>query len=348
MVRVVIVDDDKLARKGLLTMLPWDRYDMVVVGEAANGAKALELLEDIQADLLFVDLTMPVMSGLDFIKAARVRYPDLQFVVLTFHEDFSFVQAALRLGVLDYISKLELENADYDAICMRLSQKFFEHERSTKCMFMSDAVEDPQPSWRKDLYALYWLYDHVALEELIRCIFKEPASPFALERMIVRAALMVETQTALDGLVVPPLRNGSTAADFLMAFRTDIFEKASKSVDLHRLSICLIKTILHVHTHLHGDLRTESVASRVALSRPYFSSSFSRVVGLPFHSYIRRERVQAAKALLLVDGLSIDEAAARVGYEDARSFIKMFLEQTGQTPAAFLRAHRSSNARLVR
>ncbi|WP_155987791.1 hypothetical protein [Gorillibacterium massiliense] len=45
MIRVLIVDDDKLARKGLISLMPWAAHDMVVVGEAANGAKALEFLE---------------------------------------------------------------------------------------------------------------------------------------------------------------------------------------------------------------------------------------------------------------------------------------------------------------
>lgn len=117
MIRVMLVDDDKLARMGLETMLPWKKHGMEVVASAANGAKALEELSRQMIDLVFVDLSMPVMSGLELIEAARARYPRLQYVVLTFHEDFGFVQKALRLGVLDYISKLELENADYDRLC---------------------------------------------------------------------------------------------------------------------------------------------------------------------------------------------------------------------------------------
>jgi two-component system, response regulator YesN len=61
-IRVLIVDDDKLARKGLISIMPWSDHGMVVVGEAANGAKALEFLEQHEVDLMFVDLSMPVMS----------------------------------------------------------------------------------------------------------------------------------------------------------------------------------------------------------------------------------------------------------------------------------------------
>lgn len=334
MIRVMIVDDDKLARLGLETMLPWNRYGMAVVGDAANGAKALELLEDVPVDLLFVDLEMPIMSGLDFIKAARVRYPSLQFVVLTFHEDFACVQAALRLGVLDYISKLELENADYDAICARLAKKFPQRKQAGQRGEREAMPEEPWPQWRQELYALRWLYDYAALDRLLALISEAPVSPFALERMIVRAVLLVENQTALRMPTVPELRDERSAADFLRAFRDDVLERASKSQDLHRLSICLLKTVAYVRGHLHGNLHTEFVASRVALSRPYFSSSFSRIVGISFHSYVRRERVLLARKLL-EGGLSVSETATSVGYEDVRSFTKMFQEQMGETPAAF-------------
>lgn len=71
MIRVLIVDDDKLARKGLISIMPWAAYEMEVVGEAANGAKALEFLAQNQVDLMFVDLAMPVISGIDLIEEAR-------------------------------------------------------------------------------------------------------------------------------------------------------------------------------------------------------------------------------------------------------------------------------------
>jgi len=77
-ISVLIVDDDKLARKGLISIMPWSAHDMIVAGEAANGAKALEFLEQHAVDLMFVDLSMPVMSGMELIQATRKKYPNLK------------------------------------------------------------------------------------------------------------------------------------------------------------------------------------------------------------------------------------------------------------------------------
>jgi two-component system response regulator YesN len=120
---VLIVDDDKLARKGLMSIMPWQKWGMTVVGEAPNGLKALEFLTREPADLMFVDLSMPVMSGIELMQQTRQLYPALQFVVLTFHEDFDYVQTCIRLGALDYISKLKMETEDYNSIFERIAQR---------------------------------------------------------------------------------------------------------------------------------------------------------------------------------------------------------------------------------
>ncbi|WP_379129475.1 response regulator [Paenibacillus sp. sgz500958] len=114
MIRAVVVDDERLVRKGFISMIDWSAFGVVIVGEAGDGKSALELLRQQEVDLLFVDITMPGMSGFDLIRAVRQRYSGIRSVVLTCHHEFDFVQEALRLGAVDYIVKtlLEMENAD--------------------------------------------------------------------------------------------------------------------------------------------------------------------------------------------------------------------------------------------
>ena len=103
-------------------MVQWEKYGLEVVGDVANGLLALDFLKIHEVDLAFVDLSMPVLSGMDFICEARKLYPNLKYVVLTFHEDFENVQNALRFGVLDYISKLRLEEMVGDEVFGRIGQ----------------------------------------------------------------------------------------------------------------------------------------------------------------------------------------------------------------------------------
>ncbi|MFD0714544.1 response regulator [Paenibacillus sp. GCM10027626] len=123
MFNVLIVDDEKLIRKGLISLLPWDKFRMRVIGEANHGKSALAFMEAHSIDFLFVDLTMPVMDGFELMKDVRIRYPDTWIVVLTCHQDFDFVQEALRLGAIDYIVKTQFEQDKVDEIFARITER---------------------------------------------------------------------------------------------------------------------------------------------------------------------------------------------------------------------------------
>ena len=123
MVKVLIVDDDKLARQGLILSIHWEDFGMKIVGEAPNGLKALQFLDENPVDLVLTDLAMPLMSGIELMKQARVKHRHVLFVVLTFHEDFETTREALRLGAIDYISKLQLEKENLDGVLGRVRDR---------------------------------------------------------------------------------------------------------------------------------------------------------------------------------------------------------------------------------
>ncbi|WP_409340489.1 helix-turn-helix domain-containing protein [Paenibacillus sp. MBLB4367] len=123
MIKVLVVDDDKLARRGIIAEMPWDAFGMKVVGEANNGERALEFLRNEEVDLLITDLAMPVMSGLDLMREVQRLYPPIWFVVLTFHQDFELIQEALRIGAIDYIAKTQIENTRMEEVLGRISER---------------------------------------------------------------------------------------------------------------------------------------------------------------------------------------------------------------------------------
>ena len=90
MINVLIVDDDRFARMGLISMIPWEEYGMKIVGEAANGRRALEFMRQNKVNLMFVDIAMPIMDGMQLIRQVKEEFKDVHFVVLSFHEEFEF------------------------------------------------------------------------------------------------------------------------------------------------------------------------------------------------------------------------------------------------------------------
>ncbi len=123
MIKVLIVDDEKLVRKGIIGMMPWEKYNMVVVGEAHSGKSTLEFIETHDVDLLMTDLYMPGLSGIEYIGKVRELYPNLLVVIFTFHQDFEIIQQALRLGVIDYITKAQIETENVDGLLARVHKR---------------------------------------------------------------------------------------------------------------------------------------------------------------------------------------------------------------------------------
>ncbi|WP_028560545.1 response regulator transcription factor [Paenibacillus pinihumi] len=129
MIRALVADDETLVRKGIITIMPWAKFAIDIVGEASNGRRALELMAHQPVDLLFTDLMMPEMSGMELIREVRVKYPHVQFVVLTCYPEFEYVQEALRLGAIDYILKTQLENARMEDVLSNIVERFHERKK---------------------------------------------------------------------------------------------------------------------------------------------------------------------------------------------------------------------------
>ncbi len=127
MKKVLIVDDEFLARLGLKTLIDWEEFGYKIVGEAANGKEALEILDRTDPDILLTDIKMPVMDGLTLIEEVRKRKKNIQIVVLSNHDDFSYAQKAIKFGVTLYILKSELNEANISNLLKNLSDVSYEN-----------------------------------------------------------------------------------------------------------------------------------------------------------------------------------------------------------------------------
>jgi len=102
--RIVIADDQRIVREGLATIVG-SLPDTEVVGVAADGAEAVELVESNDPDVVLMDLRMPTMDGAEATSIIRRRYPRTQVVVLTTYADDESALAALAAGAIGYLTK---------------------------------------------------------------------------------------------------------------------------------------------------------------------------------------------------------------------------------------------------
>ena len=102
---VLLVDDEIMIREGFKRLFDWEAHGCQVVGEAADGMEALEKIDALHPDIAIMDINIPIMNGLKVIQTARLKYPQMAFVIVSGYDDFSYCQQALRLQITDYILK---------------------------------------------------------------------------------------------------------------------------------------------------------------------------------------------------------------------------------------------------
>jgi NarL family two-component system response regulator LiaR len=110
-IRILLVDDHDMVRRGLAVfLLAYD--DFMLVGEAANGAEALEKCAELRPDVVLMDLMMPVMDGVSAIRSIRAGYPATQVIALTSFSEEKLVETSLQAGAIGYLYK----NASVDEL----------------------------------------------------------------------------------------------------------------------------------------------------------------------------------------------------------------------------------------
>lgn len=108
MYKVIIADDDFLVRTYLKQMIDWEAHGFTIAGDAKNGKEALRLIEQERPALVITDICMPVLDGIGLIHEMRDRGLPGHILVLSGHDDFSYVHEAMKLGIDDYLLKDDL------------------------------------------------------------------------------------------------------------------------------------------------------------------------------------------------------------------------------------------------
>jgi DNA-binding NarL/FixJ family response regulator len=108
MVRILIVDDHAVVRRGVRALLQ-PSPDWEICGEAENGQDAIRLAEDLKPEIIIMDLSMPVMNGLQATRAIRQSLPQIKVVLFSLHTSSELVRSIFMAGAQGYVLKSDAE-----------------------------------------------------------------------------------------------------------------------------------------------------------------------------------------------------------------------------------------------
>ena len=121
MYSVLIADDEPKIRRGLRNWIQESDLPYEVVGEAENGREALRLAGQLKPRVCLVDINMPYMNGLDFVRQLKKAVPGSRVIVISGYDNFEYVREALRLDVFDYLLK-PVPKSDFRQILGKLAR----------------------------------------------------------------------------------------------------------------------------------------------------------------------------------------------------------------------------------
>lgn len=132
MIKVLLVDDEQFIRQGMRQLVDWEKYGYHVVAEAKNGMEAIHILEKMDIDLVFVDIKMPGMTGMELISYVRENISrGIRFVILTGYAEFEYAKKALQMNVLEYMLK-PVQEEELIHVLKKINQEYLQEQRGQR------------------------------------------------------------------------------------------------------------------------------------------------------------------------------------------------------------------------
>lgn len=349
MVKVVIVDDEKMIREGLTRTIPWNDMGVEVVGTAGNGQMALEIIREKKPHIVLTDIRMPKMDGLQLLQRVREENSKIKVVMLSGYDDFSYAQQAIKYGASDYLLK-PINAEDLQKLIKKLV-KTFEEEIFEDLSYIK-IKKDIEAELGQYITAIRLGNRDTAFSLLNKLSDKLTNQLLANDQFyklymeIINSVLQTLDE---DGFkLTEELREeylksfielfNSADGEELVKWLYRFTDKVAGYVENNKgdsYSFVIKKALEYIEQHYKEELSAQKVAEAVYLSPNYFSHIFKKIRKESFTDYLNKIRVEKAKMLLTTNLYKVYEVSDMVGYSDYKYFSSVFKKLVGVSPTQY-------------
>jgi two-component system response regulator YesN len=164
--KVVLADDETIIREGIRESIDWTGLHLELCGEASDGEEAFEICLEQQADILLVDINMPIMNGIEVVRRLKESHGKCKVVIISGHDEFNYAQEAIRLGVTEYILK-PVTPVQLNKILSNIKAQLLDELQQEKFVKLaSNQIEQNIPLLRERFF-MNWLRDGMAEGEVV-------------------------------------------------------------------------------------------------------------------------------------------------------------------------------------
>ena len=216
-IRIVIADDHAVVREGLRRMLS-SQADMEVVGEAEDGAEAIEQIRKLNPQVLLLDISMPNINGLEAISVISKMAPEVKIVILSMYDSENYIQQVLNAGALGYVLKASDASEIYEAIRVANRGEYYlgsEINRKVIGTYLVSSTATPEVNRYKRLSdrekeVFLLLVEGKSIKEIAAALFVSPKT-IEKHRTSISSKMGIQSRTGLiryaikSGIVDPDL-----------------------------------------------------------------------------------------------------------------------------------------------
>lgn len=343
--KVILVDDEKYAIEGLKNMLNWKAFDGELVGTAANGKEAIDIIATNIPDVIISDIKMPILDGLELAKWIDENMSEIHLILLSGHGEFQYAQKAIQYKVKDYILKPITRDkiTQLEQLLIQLNKikqtKKKEFLSIWDTSFQEDILESLRKNDRKtfdEFFKSEFFLSNMSNSDssnatgiqLINFLFQ-----YLMEIHINKDILKHSKSNTMNEYWELP--NKEEKINYLITRFYDVL----MSVDAQKQSnIDAISTFARQYVEKHytdPNFNISYLAEEMNVSISYLSTVFKQTMGTNLSTYIISLRIQRAKELLQDMKYSITDVATLSGYDDPRYFAKFFKKKLNMTPTEY-------------
>ena len=344
--RLALVDDEPWVLLGLKDIIPWQEYAFTVAYMFESAEDALETLRKDRVDVVFTDIRLPEMDGIDLAGVIRAENLADSVVILSAYRDFDFACRAIDKKVAHYLVK-PLDRDEVIKTTEHLREMLDElHARvhasarpfpidlddegalgsASTVRFLADCAIGPNCFLR--------LGAHTPLSTP-----EKRVAPIVLNGNMEAALISVNGQ---DKTEPAPYAASRRHQDFSQLERMIQEARAAEEFRFAYTAHPLCSEIqFYIATHYMQRVTIGSLARQFYLSKVYLSERFKRQTGLTLIAFLTDIRIHHAMKLLKTTSLSIREVAKRSGYDDASYFGRIFKKRTDRSPEEYRTAEQA-------
>lgn len=360
MVKVFLVEDESIIRRGIRDNIAWESHGFEFVGEAGDGEYAYPLLLNTKPDILITDIKMPFMDGLELSRLVKKSLPKTRIIILSGYNEFEYAKEAIKIGISDYLLKPVTSVSLLDTL-KHVADEIREEQEKSRLLERYFASYEKYTEFLDNTN--YTGVDRKLILDFLKLGAMEECDPFVEEyfaaigennyqSLLLRQYLTMDIfyciQEFLKGLgegnvtISPEVTDIKripkviVSVDTTKMYLKEQFQaaiEARNSVSNDRYGSVIQSAKEYIEKNFsNGELSLNRIAAHIGVSPSYFSSIFKQETGTTFVEYLTKVRIDKACELLRCTNSRTAEIGEQVGYSDPHYFSVTFKKVMGQSP----------------